>query len=71
MPVNQKAVTDRTTDKLLRPSEVACWLSISRATLWRYEQQPGFPRKIKLSPRCVGYWQNDLTIWLESMGTAQ
>lgn len=70
MPANQNAATSRTTDKLLRPSEVAFWLGISRATLYRYESQPGFPGKIRLSPRCVGFWESDLANWLEARGAA-
>ncbi|ERS90631.1 hypothetical protein Q667_07475 [Marinobacter sp. C1S70] len=70
MPAKQTAATDRTTDKLLRPSEVAFWLGISRATLYRYQKQPGFPCKIQLSPRCVGWWESDLASWLESRGVA-
>ncbi|KPQ29557.1 MAG: putative transcriptional regulator [Marinobacter excellens HL-55] len=62
--------TNRTTDKLLRPSEVAFWLGISRATLYRYEKQSGFPGKIRLSPRCVGWWESDLANWLEARGAA-
>lgn len=70
MPANQNAATSRTTDILLRPSEVAFWLGISRATLYRYESQPGFPGKIRLSPRCVGWWESDLANWLEARGAA-
>jgi predicted DNA-binding transcriptional regulator AlpA len=41
-------------------------LTISAATLWRYEQQNDFPAKIILGPSRVAYRQADIEIWLNS-----
>lgn len=37
---------------------------ISLVTLWRLTQTEGFPRKIKLSARAVGYRKSELDAWL-------
>lgn len=39
---------------------------ISLVTLWRLSQTEGFPRKIKLSTRAVGYRKSELDAWLAS-----
>ncbi len=39
---------------------------ISLVTLWRLSQTEGFPRKIKLSARAVGYRKSELDAWLSS-----
>jgi predicted DNA-binding transcriptional regulator AlpA len=41
-------------------------LTISPATLWRYEQLNDFPPKIVLGPSRVAYRQADIEIWLNS-----
>jgi predicted DNA-binding transcriptional regulator AlpA len=41
-------------------------LTISAATLWRYEQQNDFPPKIVLGPSRVAYSQTDIELWLNS-----
>lgn len=37
---------------------------ISLVTLWRLSQTEGFPHKIKLSTRAVGYRKSELDAWL-------
>lgn len=55
-------------DRLLRPNDAATKLGISRTTLWRIEQSdPTFPRKIVITPRCVGWRESTLDAWLEAM----
>lgn len=50
---------------ILRLKEAAYYLGISTVTLWRLgENDPRFPAKIRLSPRCVGYRKADLDAWL-------
>ena len=34
---------------ILRPKQLAKYLSLSLATIWRLQQQEGFPKKIQLS----------------------
>ncbi|MFU2486905.1 helix-turn-helix transcriptional regulator [Thauera sp. WH-1] len=45
--------------QLLRPKAACALLGIGRTKLWQLsEQDPRFPRKIVLGPRCVG-WRTD------------
>jgi len=54
-----------TSENILRTKAAAEYLGgISLVTLWRLSQSDGFPRKIKLSTRAVGYRKSDLDIWL-------
>ncbi len=39
---------------------------LSLVTLWRLSQTDGFPRKIKLGVRAVGYRKSELDAWLNS-----
>jgi len=39
-------------------------LRVSKPTLWRLEQQAGFPNKIRISSRCCVYRKADLDTWL-------
>ena len=41
-------------------------LTISAATLWRYEQRVDFPPRIVLGPSRVAYRQTDVELWLNS-----
>jgi predicted DNA-binding transcriptional regulator AlpA len=52
--------------KILRPKEVAQMLGVSIVTLNRYALRPDFPRKIKLSPRHTGYYQDELITYLDT-----
>ncbi len=55
--------------KILRPKQVAAYLSVSPATLWRLNQKGDFPPKIKLSERTVGWHEEDILAWLEKRKT--
>lgn len=53
------------TDIIRSNQAVADYLGgISLVTLWRLSQIEGFPRKIKLSARVVGYRKSELDAWL-------
>ena len=50
----------------LRMKESAQHMHISRATLWRLgEQDPDFPKKVRITARCCGYLKSDLDNYLE------
>jgi prophage regulatory protein len=51
--------------KILRPKQVAAYLSVSLATLWRINQRDDFPKKIRLSEKTVGWLEEDISAWLE------
>ena len=52
---------------ILRPPKAADHIGVSRTTLHRIEKaDPSFPKKIKISARCVGWRLVDLDEWLQS-----
>lgn len=51
--------------KILRPKQVATYLSLSLATLWRLNKEGDFPQKIQLSVKSVGWFEDDIAAWLE------
>jgi len=49
-----------------RPSDACRYLGFCRSKLHKIaEQDPDFPRKIRLSSRCVGWRKQDLDAWLK------
>jgi len=44
--------------------------SLSRSTVWRLEKLGQFPKRIKLSPNCVGWRKSEVLDWLSSRETA-
>lgn len=54
-------------NEMLRLKGAATLLGISLVTLWRLgETDPTFPKKIRITSRCVGYRRGDLLAWQES-----
>lgn len=56
---------------ILRPKQLANYLSLSLATVWRLQQQENFPKKIQLSTKAVGWFEDEITAWLENRSSAQ
>jgi len=56
--------------KILRPKELATYLSLSLATIWRLNQEEGFPKKVQLSSRAVGWFEDDIAAWLKKRSSA-
>ena len=53
-------------NEMLRNKQSASLLGISLVTLWRIsERDPSFPKKIRITSRCVGYRRGDLLAWQE------
>ncbi len=57
-------------NRILRPNQAAEFLSISRATLWRFCKESGFPKKVQLGIKSVGFMTADLEAWAESRKAA-
>lgn len=54
-------------NEMLRLKEAAQLLGFSLVTLWRLgETDPTFPKKIRITSRCVGYRLGDLLAWQET-----
>lgn len=54
------------TPKILRPQQVCEMLSISIPTLYREMKKEGFPSKIRISSKAVGFKEEDISNWIES-----
>ena len=55
-----------------RPAIAAAYLGMGRTKLHTiHETDPTFPRKIRLSARCVGWRKADLDRWLEQKAMEQ
>ena len=53
-------------NEMLRMKQSASLLGVSEVTLWRIpERDPSFPKKIRITSRCVGYRRGDLLNWQE------
>ncbi len=53
-------------DRLLSWDQVERIASISRSTAWRMERDGEFPRRVRVSPGRVGWWESELTQWKRS-----
>ena len=53
-------------DRLLSWDQVERIASISRSTAWRMERDGAFPRRVRVSPGRVGWWESELTQWKRS-----
>ena len=53
--------------KVLPIKEVTNLTGLSRVTIWRMEHKGMFPKRIALSPRRVGWRENEINEWLESL----
>jgi prophage regulatory protein len=50
-----------------RPADACRYLGIGRTKLHSLsETDAGFPRKIRISPRCVGWTRAQLDVWLDA-----
>jgi prophage regulatory protein len=52
--------------KILRPTECAAALGVSKTTLWRMTKRPGFPVAFRLGPNSVGWDESEIVAWLEA-----
>ncbi len=53
-------------DNILRNTKAAKFLGISNTTLWRLSQTAGFPKKIIITSRAVGFRESELNAWLDA-----
>ncbi len=52
--------------QIIRPTELAEILSVSKQTLWRMENRGDLPKRVKISKRAVGWLATDIQDFLES-----
>jgi predicted DNA-binding transcriptional regulator AlpA len=56
--------------KILRAKEVRERISISRVTLWRWERDGYFPKRVRLggpNSRAVGFYSDEIDNFIESL----
>jgi prophage regulatory protein len=53
-------------DRLIRRAELRALVPVSNMTIWRWEKNNGFPRRIHLSPQIVGWRYSKVIQWLRS-----
>jgi len=52
--------------KLLRWNAIHAQTGLSRTTVWRYERQGLFPRRVHITARTVGWLEAEVTDWLST-----
>ncbi|MBZ5498894.1 MAG: AlpA family phage regulatory protein [Acidobacteriia bacterium] len=52
--------------RILREREVKHMTGLSRVTRWRLERRGEFPKKVKLTERCVGWPEAEIIEWLKA-----
>ena len=55
---------------LVRSAQAAQEMGIGRSSFWLYAKtKPGFPKGVRLSPRCTLWSRQELAAWLEAQRT--
>lgn len=57
-------------EKILRLSEVENYVGLKRSTIYRMVNSGGFPKQIKLTPRCVGWRCTEIQHWISQREVA-
>ncbi|MRR56984.1 MAG: AlpA family phage regulatory protein [Deltaproteobacteria bacterium] len=55
-----------TRDRIIREKEAREITSLSRTSIWRYERDGCFPRRIKLGRGAIGWRERDIYEWLNT-----
>ena len=57
-------------NSLIRQRDLCALLGISRSTLFRWERDGTFPRRLKLGPKRVAWRKSDIDDWLTGRSAA-
>ena len=57
-------------DRIIRPRELASYVGLSLATLWRLRRAGSLPEPIRLSTNCVGWRASVVDAWLATRAEA-
>ena len=52
--------------KIIGPAETTKITNLSRSTLWRLEKKGQFPQRINISSNRVGWYEDEVSSWIES-----
>ena len=58
------SVPKQSHDRVLRPRELAAYIGLSLATIWRLRRAGSLPEPIRLSANCVGWRTSAVDDWL-------
>lgn len=58
-------------DRILRPRQLADRIGLSLATLWRLRRRGDLPEPIRLSPGACGWRSSDIDAWLAARETTR
>ena len=50
--------------RFLRINDVVATVGLSRATIYRLIANDQFPKQVRLTPQCIGWWQPAVDAWL-------
>ena len=56
-------------DRILRLPEVSYMTGLSRSTIYRREREGAFPRRLRLSPRAIGYRESEVLHFIDTRMT--
>jgi prophage regulatory protein len=51
-------------DAIIREPECAALTGLSRSTRWRLERAGQFPRRVRISPSCIGWRRSEIQAWI-------
>ncbi|MET0374835.1 MAG: AlpA family phage regulatory protein [Rhizorhabdus sp.] len=57
---------NRQNDSILSLLEVKAQTNLSRPTIYRRMERSDFPARVRLGPGRVGWWQSEISDWLQS-----
>ena len=52
-------------DKILRKPQVLDVIGVSDPTIWRWERQGKFPKRVQIGPGSVGWFESEIITWME------
>lgn len=58
-------------ERLLSETQVRERVPISRISLWRWESQGAFPKRVKLGDTRVGWSESEINEWIEARKAAR
>ncbi len=53
------------TNKLLKMTEIAAILGVSRTTIYRWSERSDFPKKKQIGPNSVRWLQSEVEEWIQ------
>jgi predicted DNA-binding transcriptional regulator AlpA len=59
--------TARTPRRILRQAAVLDLVPVHPTTIYRWEAQGKFPRRVVLGPNCIGWYADEIEAFLESL----